>query len=278
MIWWYTSIRHERSISTWVRKWLGGSLADRFIQMSGPGFAWFLVWGIVASLFGLRGGFFFVIVALVPWVLWLLDAVVDHYHVKGDLQTFLQRDEVLLATRCEYLGGHPELPHGRFAYLVLEGSLQSPALTLMFPESRGDPHRFLMPVLDLQKTKPDKHEADSLAASALSIFNDSAAKFLGADKTKLVVDYEGGAGRKYRVELTNFFNGTGEIYNWRNFLVCVQAEADTGKKPYGPWRSLRRVATPAPDMLLGATKLEAPHGLSRNGSEERQPSSAFTRR
>lgn len=278
MIWWYSSSRHELSISQWVRKWIGGSLADRFIQITGVGAVWFIVWGIFASIAGFAGGAFFMIVALLPWFFWLADAALDHHYVNGDIKNFKNRDEIILATRCEYLGGHPELPHGRFAYLLLDGSMQAPALTLMFPRGLEADHRFVMPVLDLRKTKTDKHETDSLAASALSIVNDSAAKFLSADGAKLVVDYDGGAGRKYKVELANFFNGKGEIHNWRNYLVCTQAEADGGKKPYGPWRSLRRVGTPAGVKLADTTKLEAPHGLSRNGTEERQPSSAFTRR
>jgi hypothetical protein len=32
--------------------------------------------------------------------------------------------------------------------------------------------------------------------------------------------------------------GSAKVQNWRNFVVCIQAEADMGKSPYGPWKSL----------------------------------------
>jgi len=46
------------------------------------------------------------------------------------------------------------------------------------------------------------------------------------------------AGRKYQIELGSFLRGNDEVQQWKNFLTCTQAEADTGKVPYGPWKTL----------------------------------------
>ena len=46
------------------------------------------------------------------------------------------------------------------------------------------------------------------------------------------------AGRKQVVAITRFLFGNGEVQAWHNYISCIQAEADTGKPPYGPWKSL----------------------------------------
>jgi len=48
------------------------------------------------------------------------------------------------------------------------------------------------------------------------------------------------AGRKYNVELSSFLKGNNEVQQWKNYLTCAQAEADTGEMPYGPWKSLAK--------------------------------------
>jgi len=40
------------------------------------------------------------------------------------------------------------------------------------------------------------------------------------------------------VETGSFLRGNDEVQKWKNYLTCTQAEADTGKKPYGNWKSL----------------------------------------
>ncbi|MEX2246944.1 MAG: hypothetical protein WEC75_09670 [Dehalococcoidia bacterium] len=275
MIWWYTSTRHESSIGSFARTWIGGSLLDRLVIASMYG----SVTIVVAMGLGLlsrspEAFVFFFLAGTTPWWFWVYDTIIDHYHVRGDLAKYLAQDDVVLATRCEYIGGHPELPHGRFAYLLLEGSRQNPNLTLGFPAPPGQPMIFFsMPVLDLTKTKADTEEAPSIAAAMISGINEKAGGLLKSEQVTLSVDYQGAAGRRQKVELTHFFGGGGEVRNWRNYLICAQAEADTGKRPFGPWKSLKD--TPAAiEVIEEVTGV----GGSRNGHEVRKPSSAFARR
>ncbi len=51
----------------------------------------------------------------------------------GQGHKYIHSDDVIMATRCEYQGGHPQLPHGRFAYLLLEGTREDPNITIGFP-------------------------------------------------------------------------------------------------------------------------------------------------
>ena len=90
----------------------------------------------------------------------------------------------------------------------------------------------------MQKTT-EKKEKDG-SETTLSVgtsFLTFRAKLLG-ERAVLNVEYVAQAGRKQRVEFANFLAGNGEVQTWRNYIVCIQAEADTGEKPYGPWKSL----------------------------------------
>jgi hypothetical protein len=269
MIWRNTATNHNAAIGTFARQWLGGTMWDRLIMVSIAGGVWFVLLMFVA-LFAHSPGVILLcfLASFAPWAFWLIDAKLEANYVAADVATF-SKEGAILATRCEYLGGHPQLPHGRFAYLTLEGTKQSPNLSLVFPGT--NPERFHLPLLDLTRTKPEKGSDASLAADLATAIHKDAGGLLRPQRLTLVVDYDGAAGRKHKVELTNFFHGNDEIRNWRNYLVCAQAEADTGVRPHEPWKDL-------PDGPAKTEESEIPHAFSRNGHTEEQPSSAFGRR
>ena len=287
MVWWFSSTRHGLAIRSWVRQWVGGTMLDRWLQISVPGFVWFAFWFYLAlALYsgagenGSGGIFFFLIIATIPWWLWLADMVVDHFHVQADLQKYTSADDVIMATRCEYEGGHPQLPHGRFAYLLLEGTREDPNITIGFPAPPGQtPDHFSMPLLDYAGSKQESRQHESPMGDAVAnmlgemtqnaSLKEAAGKFLRPERVTLTVLYQGAAGRKHEVELTNFFHGNGEIRNWRNYLICAQAEADTGIVPFGPWKSLKPGTPPGE---------EGPSDPTRDGPERPPRRSAFARR
>jgi hypothetical protein len=287
MVWWFTSTRHDLAINSWVRQWLGGTMLDRWLQITIPGSVWAGFWfffmAIVAqgNKHGILSGFLFFLflIATLPWWFWIADMIVDHFHVQADLRRYSGAEDVIMATRCEYQGGHPQLPHGRFAYLLLEGTKEDPNLTLGFPAPPGKtPEHFSMPLLDLVELKHAPHQHESLAGDAVAnmlgemamntSIKEAAGKILRPERLTLTVQYQGEASRKREVEVTNFFNGNGEIRNWRNYLICAQAEADTGVVPYGPWKSLK----PTPPTE------EVPSDFARDGSQRPARRSAFARR
>jgi hypothetical protein len=288
MIWRRTANNHTAAISSFARQWLGGSMFDRLIPVTVLGWFWFggcVLLGIISQSLGLFA--IFLLVGTVPWWLWLLDALLDAHQVKLDIGAFA-KEGAILATRCEYLGGHPELPHGRFAYLLLEGTQQNPNLTLVFPTgpltSPTAPlvasERFILPVLDLKKLKPEQGSDASPAADIAAVINKDVGRFLRPERLTLVIDFDGSGGRTHKVELTNFFNGNNEIRNWRNYLVCAQSQADTGVAPHAPWISLPAEPDKPEDRstLDGTKELETSHAFSRNGHTVEEPSSAFVRR
>jgi hypothetical protein len=52
------------------------------------------------------------------------------------------------------------------------------------------------------------------------------------------ITYQGDTGRKHNVEFWHVFRKAEEVYLWRNFVACLQHEADSGEKPDGKWKSL----------------------------------------
>jgi len=285
MIWRRSATNHLAAIGGFPRQWLGWGMLDRLIPVTFLGWLWVVLVGFL----GLASQninvllFCFFILGPIPWLLWLLDAVMDGSQVKQDIAS-LARDGAILATRCEYLGGHPQLPHGRFIYLTLEGTKQNPSLAIVLPTvlqsglASMSAERFILPVLDLGKMKPEKGSDASPAADLATAINASAGRMLRPERLTFVVDYDGEGGRKHKVEFTNFFNGNNEIRNWQNYLVCAQAQADSGIEPHKPWMALPDDPTPRSDLLATTKELEAVDGISGNGHEERKPSSAFTRR
>ena len=258
MIWWLSKSNHELAIHHLVRTWLRmGPWSRLLVILSITVFSWALSalagtvllsvlsqsqW--IEDVVGLLGA-----VVQLAWPLWLADLIIEKIVTRQDLRKLMGRPSIALATRGEYIGGHPKLPHGRFVYLMLSGVLENPNLTIVLPQPEGVPSKaFPMPVLDLQKTteKKEKDDSESLASATLA-FLTYRSKFLG-ERAMLNVEYIAQAGRKQRVEFTNFLTGNGEIQTWRNYIVCIQAEADTGQKPYGPWKSL----PPREEMEKGA--------------------------
>jgi len=248
MIWYLTKGNHKWSIHPLVRAWLRAGGLARFIVVVVASVALALplktVFGALALIFGY--GKFSQFIRELPqiliwgvWILWVIDTYMDKRTTRGDLQALLASPNVVLATRGEYIGGHPQLPHGRFVYLTLGGTRENPQLCIVLPGAGGkSDDSFAMPVLDLQKTtqKLEKTGNDTTVDVTLASVT-FRAKFLGEQAT-LNVEYIGQAGRKQGVEITRFLFGNGEIQTWRNYIVCIQAEADTGKPPYGPWKSL----------------------------------------
>ena len=246
MIWYLTKDNHNWSIHPLVRAWLRAGGLTRFVVIAAISvFLSLLVSPVFAGIsliFG-RGEFSQFIRGLPrilvwgAWIFWVIDAYMDKRTTRGDLKKLLASPNVVLATRGEYIGGHPQLPHGRFVYLTLGGVMENPQLNILLPlGSDREPMAFAMPVLDLHKAseKSGKEDGDlgrTLASIALQ------SSFLVQHAT-LRIEYTAQAGRKQRVELSYFLDGNGEIQNWRNFVVCIQAEADTGQPPYGPWKSL----------------------------------------
>ncbi|HXG37041.1 MAG TPA: hypothetical protein VNL15_08740 [Dehalococcoidia bacterium] len=266
MVWLWTKASHEASIKPLVRAWLRGSMLDRLLLISGPGIIWALVWGVLA--YAADAAVLFGIIGLAPWYFWLVDAVVDHYHTNGEIGRMMTAENTVLATRAEYVGGHPELPHGRFGYLAIQGYRENPMLRVVFPGQQGtDGTAFDIPLLDIAKTKPERERDGASAAALLASLNEKIGGIFGLERITLNVDYEGSGGRKHRVELKSFYRGNDEIRNWRNYLVCAQAEAATGKKPFGPWKSLQ--ASP-PEV--------ASDGSSGDGSKLQPARRAFERR
>lgn len=280
MIWRQTAPRHLASIGGFARYWLGGTLFDRLIPVTLIGWFWVALWLFIGMASRSVGGVLFcLMIGTLPWVLLALDAIIDAQTVQGDIANFA-RDGAILATRCEYTGGHPELPHGRFAYLLLEGTRQNPNVTLVFPHLVGSPtERYRLPILDFNKTDPDRGSDASPAADIAAMVNPTAGRFLRPERLTLVVDYNGPGGRTYRVVLGNFFRGNNEIHNWRNYLVCAQAQSDGGAQPHEPWLSLPDEPEDPENAPPPPTSKETlPHAFSRNGPEVEQRSSAFARR
>ena len=255
MVWALTKANHTLSCNHWIRWWLRLGLLARFIVVAVVTFAYAaLVFPLIVAttpnlanqFLGSRSGtspFSFLSVLLwVPILFFVVDAVWDHFGTKSELDRLADQSDVVLATRGEYIGGHPKLPHGRFVYLTLGGTLTAPCLSILLPRSSmlGATDRFEMPVLEVEKTK---------AMLATVVSRDAV---IGR-KVTFQVEYTGLAGRKHNVELSHFFHGSDEVQDWRNYIVCIQAEADTGERPFGPWKSLPKgepVAEAQP--LLGA--------------------------
>ena len=250
MVWWYTKTRHELSCNTFVRRWLAGSFLDRMILSLVPAaiaafFGIFFVFAGASAMGGLL-----LLGLFLMWSFCVVDWFVDHFPPRADLAEYLKRDDVILGTRCEYLGGHPLLPQGRFAYLLLEGTRENPNLTLGFPApTGGDLAYFQMPVLDLagtsQESAPGESPGGELVTNMLAAYNmntnikEGAARLLMPQKLTFIVEYRGDGGGSYKVELANFLGGNEELRNWQNYLVCARGEALTGQRPFGPWKSLR---------------------------------------
>jgi len=276
MVWWLTARNHAASISGWVRGYLRASGVDKFLFLLPVAAVWSFGWLLLALIAG-EGNFMgFAMISL--FVAWVVDAIVDKRFTTGEISRLMTRDDVVLATRAEYIGGHPRLPHGRFVYLTISGTRENPILTILFPGNKlVAEETFEIPLLDLDKMDEKSETAESLTGSILASISEKPGKMLSGERVTLSVRYQGPGGRKHLVELSSFYHGNDEVRNWRNYLVCTQAQADTGIEPRQPWKSLQ----PEPQLAHTAPLEEVAHG-SGNGpgdeSPDRRNRSAFDRR
>lgn len=279
MIWLWSKGQYRVAIGAWTRQWLEGSFVDRLIQITPPGLVWFALWAFFAYVGDAPA---LVWLGFLPWAFLGVDSVFDFLHLNKELAELARRDDVILATRAEYIGGHPQLPHGRFVYLTLGGTQADPVLSIILPNRFGKPEVFTVPILDIDKTDEEHAPGESVAQQVLAQLVEKAPKLFGKEQVTLQVRYSADGGRQYMVELTNFRNGGNEVRNWRNYLVCAQAQADTGIEPHGPWKRLKpgaaAIGANGPSSQAVGNPLEAPRDLAGNGHEDRAPSSAFTRR
>lgn len=198
---------------------------------SGGGFGFFVFVSIMFGIFFL----FLMFIGSISWPVLLIDTIVDIIVTRVHTRRMSRKESTALTTRTEYIGGHPKLPHGRFVYLLLEGTKQDPFISLYLPGQGGV--KFSIPVIDMVKT--EGKETDKYEASAgLGIFLTTVSPTVWRGRRiHFNIDYIN-KGRKQTVELGPFLRGNEEIHSWKNFLVCMQSEADTGEAPYGPWKSL----------------------------------------
>ena len=183
--------------------------------------------------------FFEVIFTIAVWafsIFFVVDIIWDFIITRRDLRNFTAKNNVILATRGEYVGGYPQLPHSRFVYLVISGIQRNPHLGIVLPSSQNK--EFRVPLLDVIKAKSG---IDDKFGKPSGIFNismtDITPSIWKGNRSVLNVEYTS-AGRKYQIELGSFLRGNDEVQQWKNFLTCTQSEADTGKAPYGQWKSL----------------------------------------
>jgi len=172
------------------------------------------------------------------WPLFILDTIVDLIVTRIQTNILTRKENIVLATRAEYIGGYPKLPHSRFVYIFLEGTRENPIVSILLPGLKGA--RFSIPVIDM--TKATGLESDKYGSGGLAIFLTSVSSTVWRGRRiHFNIEYTE-RGRKQTVELGSFLRGNEEIHNWKNFLVCTQAEADTGEKPFGHWKSLPQEA------------------------------------
>jgi hypothetical protein len=119
--------------------------------------------------------------------------------------------------------------------------MDNPQLTIGLPQPEGGADKeFTMPVLDVEKANERLGEAEEEATVSVMLANVTYERQFIGQRSILSVEYIGDAGRRHQVELGHFFWGDAEVQNWRNHIVCIQHQAETGERPYGPWKSLPR--------------------------------------
>ena len=179
--------------------------------------------------------FIFLIVVFGLSVFFIVDLIWDFLNTRKDLANITSKEDVILATRGEYVGGHPTLPHARFVYLVISGTQQSPYVGIILPSF--EPVIYKIPLIDITNTKSgidEKFGKPSVFNFSLTSITPSMWK---GSRTSINIEYSL-TGRKYTIEVGSFIRGNDEVQMWKNYLTCAGAEADTGKKPYGQWKSL----------------------------------------
>ena len=95
-----------------------------------------------------------------------------------------------------------------------------------------------MPILDVEKTQEKLGEVTEEVKTTVSLASISFETQVIGPRSVLQVEYIGKQGRRHQVEFGHFFYGDGEVQNWRNHIVCIQSQTETGDRPYGPWKDL----------------------------------------
>jgi hypothetical protein len=182
--------------------------------------------------------FFEVILTIAVWafsIFFIVDLIWDVIVTRAVLRGFAAKPDVILSTRGEYVGGHPELPDSRFIYLKIGGKRKSPNMSLVLPGLQGK--EFNIPLIDITSTKSGIDEKFGQPGGFNIWLTSITPSIWKGHRSVLNVEYTN-AGRKYLVETGSFLRGNDEVQKWKNYLTCSQAEADTDVKPYGQWKSL----------------------------------------
>ncbi|MCL5070448.1 MAG: hypothetical protein M1308_06075 [Actinobacteria bacterium] len=182
---------------------------------------------------------FLVILTIAVWafsLFFIIDLIWDFFVTRIELRKYSSKEDIILATRGEYIGGHPNLPHSRFVYLIISGTQKNPYLGIILP-TISQRTEFKIPLIDITSTKSsidDKFGKPNIFNISLTSITPSIWK---GYRSVIIVEYTS-TGRKYPVELGAFLRGNDEVQMWKNYLTCTQSEADTNEKPYGQWESL----------------------------------------
>lgn len=236
MIWTFTKWHYGASTSRITRWWLRMTAIDKFVITAVVALLAFII-----SLFSFLGGFSYWLSANLPkfafafFIFFIVDLIWNFFVTQNDFVSMEKRDDVLLATRCEYIGGHPELPDSRFVYFTLGGTKTKPVLSIIF--SQFDDDKYAINLIDITDTKSsidDKFGKPGGLNVALTGVTPSIWK---GYRSTLIVEFVK-AGRKYKAEFGSFSGGNDEVQKWKNYITCIMAEADTGTKPFGEWKSL----------------------------------------
>jgi len=177
----------------------------------------------------------FLIIAFGLFIFFIIDLIWDFLGTRRDLANISFRDDIILATRGEYIGGHPSLPHARFVYLVISGTQSNPYVGIMLPSFR--PVEYKIPLIDVTGAK-SRIDDKFGKPGAFNFFLTSITPSIWKGYRSVInIEYTS-SGRKYIVEIGSFIRGNDEVQMWKNYLICAQSEADAGEKPYGQWKSL----------------------------------------
>lgn len=182
--------------------------------------------------------FFEVVLTIAVWafsIFFVIDLIWDGIVTRTVLRSFVSKPNVILSTRGEYVGGHPELPDSRFIYLTIDGKKECPYLSLVLPGLHGK--EFKIPLIDITGTKTGIDEKFGQPGGFNIWLTSITPSIWKGHCSVLNVEYTN-SGRKFLVETGSFLRGNDEVQKWKNYLTCAQAEADTGIKPHGQWKSL----------------------------------------
>ncbi len=177
----------------------------------------------------------FLIFVLALSIFFVIDIIWDFINTRRDLMSMTTKNNIVLATRGEYVGGQPQLPHARFIYIVISGTLKNPYLGIILPSFQ--PIEIKIPLMDITSAKSgidDKFGKPGIFNFSMTSITPSIWK---GERSAINIEYTS-TGRKYIVELGSFLRGNDEVQMWKNYLTCAQAEADTNTKPFGEWKSL----------------------------------------